>query len=252
MTASAAQAARMRSVARRLAGWGVKVLEMPGWEGRGRGIMTPTAHVLHHTATTVDVDRTLRDGRSDLAGPLCNDAIHRDGTYVLVAAGTANHAGTGTVANSRAWGTEATGPPLARIRETYVLLCAAISLEMGWDETKHLGHKETARPEGRKPDPDFSARTVAETRYRLDDMPAFRAEVAAALRARSEEDDVDEVTLRTIVREENEAIYRLAARGVTHDGTVSAPHQAISLQSLAARLDIIEGHLLAEPPPASG
>jgi hypothetical protein len=68
-------------------GLGLRVLEMPGWERRGR-VSGNTFEVLgcHHTGVPIDTDRILRDGRSDLSGPLCNVALHANGDVILVAA----------------------------------------------------------------------------------------------------------------------------------------------------------------------
>ena len=85
---------------------GLTVVETPGWKTRGyagqdlkeiRGVLH------HHTATNrsrFNEDApTLNmciNGRSDLAGPLCNIVFGRTGTVYLVAAGVANHAGAGS------------------------------------------------------------------------------------------------------------------------------------------------------------
>lgn len=86
----------------------------PGWETRGSPVFWPQGAVVHHDA---DPDRWTTapgifiSGRPDLAGPLCNTALAATGKVWLVAAGRANHAGTGgwrgLVGNSTVWGTEA-------------------------------------------------------------------------------------------------------------------------------------------------
>lgn len=79
----------------------LKVALVPGWETRGRGPMGEVRGVMcHHTATAayernMPSLNVLRDGRSDLAGPLCQLGLGRDGTYYVIAAGRANHAGKG-------------------------------------------------------------------------------------------------------------------------------------------------------------
>ena len=87
---------------------GVKVVEVEGWKSRGyagqdlaavRGVMW------HHTATNraafissnAPTLNLCINGREDLAGPLCNIVLGRDGTAYIVAAGVANHAGTGFI-----------------------------------------------------------------------------------------------------------------------------------------------------------
>jgi hypothetical protein len=57
--------------------------------------------MIHHTATGPNwsrerVTRLLADGRPDLKGPLCQLQLERDGTFVVIAAGRANHAGPGS------------------------------------------------------------------------------------------------------------------------------------------------------------
>lgn len=79
---------------------GLKVEEVSGWQYRGHGDMgIPQGILLHHTAGSShgnmpSLDEVTR-GRSDLKGPLCNLALGRDGTFYVVAAGTAWHAGLG-------------------------------------------------------------------------------------------------------------------------------------------------------------
>src|SRR5437764_6810953 len=86
-----------------LTGAGLKISRVEGWEFRGRGDAGPTLGVIcHHTGTAVHRDKnmptlqTLIDGRSDLGGPLAQLGLGRDGTYYIVAAGKANHAGPGS------------------------------------------------------------------------------------------------------------------------------------------------------------
>ena len=86
---------------------GLTVVETTGWATRGYDgqDLTETAGVLwHHTATAreryaADSAPTLGTcigGRPDLAGPLCNIVLGRNGVAYLVAAGVANHAGAGS------------------------------------------------------------------------------------------------------------------------------------------------------------
>lgn len=111
----------------------------PGWETRGSSVFWPQGHVCHHDAVAArwtTPPGLLIAGRPDLAGPLCNTALEADGTVWLVAAGRANHAGTGSwrglVGNSTVWGTEAqnagTGQewPQEQI-DAYVRLSAALA-----------------------------------------------------------------------------------------------------------------------------
>jgi hypothetical protein len=166
---------------------GLRVLEMTGWERRGR-VSGNTFEVLgcHHTGQPFDTDRVLRDGRSDLSGPLCNVALHANGDVILVASGLANHFGSATWPNGRSLGVEATGPqqtgPKFPNHDAYVALAAGFCIFKGNADPGtqlrsdvgipvHLvaGHKEVAVDEktrkiyGRKFDPDFEgpAQTLA-------------------------------------------------------------------------------------------
>jgi N-acetylmuramoyl-L-alanine amidase len=83
-----------------LRGAGCRVVEESGWKTRGRdGSFTPRGIMLHHDAspageTSNGVD-VIRDGRPGLAGPLAQLWLAYDGTWHVVAAGRANHAGEG-------------------------------------------------------------------------------------------------------------------------------------------------------------
>jgi hypothetical protein len=79
---------------------GCRVVEEDGWKTRGRdGAFDPEAVMLHHDAspageTSGGVD-VIRDGRPGLEGPLSQLWLSFDGTWHVVAAGRANHAGEG-------------------------------------------------------------------------------------------------------------------------------------------------------------
>jgi peptidoglycan hydrolase-like protein with peptidoglycan-binding domain len=164
---------------------GLKVAEVDGWESRGRADMgQPLAGVIcHHTAGPPGGNmpslRTLLVGRPDLPGPLAQLGLGRDGTFYVLAAGRCNHAGRGEwqgsdMGNSRFIGIEAehTGQaadPWPDVQQdAYRRGVAALLKHLGRGADACAGHKEYARPLGRKPDPAF-------------DMAAFRAEVAALL-----------------------------------------------------------------------
>lgn len=187
----------------RLRAAGLKVVETPGWETRGRpastGSFNPVGVLCHHTATGPSssdeaVIRLLIGGRSDLPGPLCHFGLGRDGTVYVIAAGRANHAGTakasGTVAagdgNTLYIGIEAfnsgTGEPWPQVQlDAYALLCAVLSKEVTHNSVQTVrGHKETSVTG--KIDPTF-------------DMDAFRGKVAEALKvhARPERPEANRV-----------------------------------------------------------
>jgi hypothetical protein len=110
-------------MAERLRKDGLKVKEVEGWKSRGNssgGNFTPRAFVVHHTAGAGPSAgkhpslSTLVHGRSDLAGPLCNVSQDYEGTIYCVAAGAANHAGSGgwkgVSGNSQSFGIEIEHP----------------------------------------------------------------------------------------------------------------------------------------------
>lgn len=158
---------------------GLKVTEVAGWKTRGHGQMTSVeAIVCHHTAGPKTGNypslAVVRDGRTGLAGPLSQLGLGRDGTVYVIAAGVCYHAGATFETWQNNWHAigieaEATGTddwPAVQY-QAYVKLCAV--LRRGYDvpNARVLGHKEVAKPKGRKPDPNF-------------DMAAFRSAVAAA------------------------------------------------------------------------
>jgi hypothetical protein len=167
----------------------IKVSLVPGWENRGRGEMGDVLGVLcHHTAGSANGNMpslgVLTNGRAAsanapaLAGPLSQLGLGRDGTFYVIAAGRANHAGAGTwqgisTGNTNFIGIEAehTGrgsdawPP--EQEDAYRRGVAAILRFIGRPPEFCAGHKEYAP--NRKPDPVII------------DMNLFRADVAAIL-----------------------------------------------------------------------
>jgi hypothetical protein len=141
--------------------YGLRVLESPGWTTRGRSnLLRPAWVIAHHTAAGVDVTNLLIQGRPDVAGPLCNWELRRDGTVVLLASGRANHAGVANVSSSVSLGIEATGPVPITARgvsafpnyQAYLRLLAAHLIHFGWGVSRIKAHKEIAEPIGRKID----------------------------------------------------------------------------------------------------
>ncbi len=163
---------------------GLKVAEVPGWQNRGRpSPMKAVKGVMcHHTVGPKNGNmpslKVLTDGRSGLPGPLSQLGLGRDGTFYIIAAGRCNHAGKGnwkgeTDGNGCFIGIEAenTGSePWPDVQlDAYRRGVAAILAHIGASEEMCCGHKEYARPEGRKPDPH----TV--------DMDQFRSDVKALM-----------------------------------------------------------------------
>jgi hypothetical protein len=220
---SSAAAAEMKEIAALMRDSGLTVLASSGWESRGlSSSVNYWAVIAHHTAATTDIDNILINGRSDLAGPLCNWALHDNGDWVLIASGRANHAGEGTIPSSEAYGVEATGPhgypntygPAAfHNYDEYELGSACMLAVMGANINDLFGHKETARPVGRKIDPYF-------------DMDPFRKGAAAA----EEGDELNDADRNWIegrldahtqqLLDTMDAHFKLLARGEYKDGTI--------------------------------
>lgn len=166
---------------------GLKVAEIPGWQGRGRAEMGRVlGTLLHHTGGPATGNMpslgTLIDGRSDLPGPLAQLGLGRDGTWYVIAAGRANHAGAGawkgvTTGNTNFIGIECENSgrredlpwpavQMLALRQGVAALLRHAGREADWC----AGHREYALPAGRKIDPLF-------------DMAAFRRDVAETLAA---------------------------------------------------------------------
>lgn len=164
---------------------GLKVAPVAGWRTRGRGDVGSTLGVLcHHTAGrrngNMPALRTLVEGRPNLPGPLAQLGLGRDGTFYVIAAGRANHAGGGawngvTSGNHHLIGIEAenTGraddSPWPEVQmDAYRRGVAALLAHLQLSASACAGHREYALPKGRKVDPSF-------------DMQAFRSSVAAIM-----------------------------------------------------------------------
>lgn len=164
-----------------LRGGGCDVYEMPGWKERGASRLTVKGVVCHHTATSLrwldgHVAALLREGRRDLAGPLAQLGLERDGTFVVIASGRSNHNGYGLWGNDSI-GIEAyndgEGEPWPGVQlDAFRRGVAAILAHEGLTENECKAHRET--DPRRKPDPTGI------------DMPSFRRSVAGFM---SKEDD---------------------------------------------------------------
>jgi hypothetical protein len=167
---------------------GLKVAEQPGWQNRGRGDVGPIkGAICHHTGGPLTGNMPslgiIINGRPDLAGPLSQLALGRDGTFFVVAAGRCNHAGLGNWqgfagGNTNFIGIEAentgkiNGPlndPWPSVQmDAYRRGVAAILKKIKANAIMAAGHKEYALPHGRKDGPTF-------------DMDQFRQQVAAIM-----------------------------------------------------------------------
>lgn len=163
---------------------GLKVEVQAGWETRGIADMGKVRGIMcHHTAGAATVNmptlNLLINGRPDLRGPLSQLGLGRDGTYYVIAAGKAQHAGKGswqgvTTGNTSFIGIEAENrgipaDPWPEVQmQAYRRGVAAMLDKIGAGAIMCCGHKEYALPPGRKSDPSF-------------DMVDFRAKVGALL-----------------------------------------------------------------------
>jgi peptidoglycan hydrolase-like protein with peptidoglycan-binding domain len=164
---------------------GLKVSLVPGWENRGLGDVGEIVGVIcHHTGVrnpkrlNMPTLNSLRNGRKGepglaaLPGPLAQLGLGRDGTFFVIAAGRAAHAGPGSFhgasGNRRFIGIEAENEgtisdPWPDVQlDAYQRGVAAILKHLNRDSTFCCGHKEYAP--GRKTDPSL-------------DMDDFRASV---------------------------------------------------------------------------
>jgi hypothetical protein len=162
---------------------GLKVHEEPGWKERGHGEMGDIRGVmLHHTAGPAEGNypslAIVRDGDSSLPGPRAQLGLGRDGTWFVIAAGEAWHAGKGGPwesvpqddANQYMIGVEAesvgTRPDWTPEQiDAYPRGVAALLRHLHQPASRALGHKEWAP--SRKSDPAFWP----------GDVDGFRAEV---------------------------------------------------------------------------
>ena len=141
---------------------GLKVSLVDGWQARGRGDVGRIFGVVcHHTAGpkagNMPSLKTLINGRPDLKGPLAQLGLARDGTYFVIAAGRANHAGRGSFrgvvnGNSNFIGIEAENTGLANDRpwpdvqlDAYHRGVAAILQHVRQGPEFCAGHKEFLR-----------------------------------------------------------------------------------------------------------
>lgn len=103
--------AQVREVIRLLRGWGYEVVEISGWENRGKGDMTTRGRIEHHTAGGSGDTPSLRVvtfGRPGLRNSLSRYYISRSGVIYVIARKTSWHAGRGVKgSNSTLSGTEA-------------------------------------------------------------------------------------------------------------------------------------------------
>jgi hypothetical protein len=171
-----------------LRGQGLVVNELTGWQGRGAALQRVDAVVCHATITPrhvpdQNVAGILRDGRSDLPGPLCQLGLDRGGRWWVIADGKGNHNGYGQYGNQTV-GIEAFNDgsePWPTIQlDSWQHGVAAICKHLNLPVDRVLAHRET--DPHRKSDPKGV------------DMDAFRKRVASILSpvtaASTQEDDL--------------------------------------------------------------
>lgn len=145
------------------------VNEVAGWQTRGSANFDAVGSLDHHTASgqsTMHLNipslGVLINGHGNLPGPLCNVGIARDNTVYVIAAGRANHGGTGhwggRAGNSKFYGVERENVGYGHIEpwrwdQTIIaglVHAALIEGRAGADMVAR--HAEYATPPGRKID----------------------------------------------------------------------------------------------------
>ena len=228
---------------------GLTVVEHAGWKTRTvGGTWSPQFGIVHATAapssqTDTNQIRIVRDGRSDLNGPIANACVDRAGRWHVLAAGKCNTTIAGTAGpyngkgNTYALGVEAchnnlAGTPWpAEQYDAYVRGWAAIAKRMGWTPDRLRGHKE--HTPGHKTDPTF-------------DMGLFRRRVAAVLAGEDNDVGTLEGTQATQLKDSH---FVLTSVPTPSGGRVPA-HVALGtalavLDKIAAKVDIDPAELAA-------
>lgn len=251
--------------------FGVPVTFEPGWDRRGNGQSSAyQGGIEHHTGGAYNntCPAILIQGRSDLAGPLCNFAGLSGGGIHVVAAHPANHAGASggpsngpfprtTLFNRLVMGLEICYPGNSPMTDaqyrTAKVFAYAMKVLFG-DIERNRGHAETSI-EG-KWDPGYSpGRTI--------NMSALRAD---ALNLQEGEDDMTpdellnatvrvegdvvnagkDISLRTIFAWSDNNFADLGKRIDAVDAKVSQGGAAIDYDTLAAKVADRVGDAVAD------
>jgi len=181
-----------------LKAFGVKVKELPGWKDWGHGDFGAIEGVLvHHTAGANTSAEYIAHNPGVGGGLSSQIHLARSGEVTLCGAGIAYHAGDGVMANGKAgsaqtadgkWGSvgnvlmigiEAVNMgdgtqvwPDVQM-DAYHRVVAAIVWYLGLPISSVQGHKEYARPKGRKIDPNFDMATFRTNVKKYVDNPPF-------------------------------------------------------------------------------
>lgn len=147
---------------------GDRLVVEEGWSERGTGGQMGEIWgvMIHHTGNVNETVGNIANGVQQpggfLPGPLSQCLIKPDGTCHLVAVGPCNHAGAGEYGSLRNGNRDAIGLECAYSGSglwpqkqiiTMRDVTAAILKHLELPHTRVCGHKEYARPIGRKPDP---------------------------------------------------------------------------------------------------
>jgi hypothetical protein len=147
------------------------VVEVPGWRELSRpesaGGFAPVGNLWHHTGSKDTNPLSIEDdyeyavwlakiGRSDLAAPLCQGSIGRNGTVYVCAAGRGNHAGKAKASGPvpagdgntlyLGWECQNTGSEgwTPAQYDAMVRVGAATSMAYGWTAAANRAHRETS------------------------------------------------------------------------------------------------------------
>lgn len=149
---------------------GLTVIEHPNWTTHARPYSwNPLFGVVHATAApswqpdNVQVS-IVRNGRSDLKGPIANACVDHWGRWHVLSAGYCNTTLEGTAGpfrgkgNTNALGVEACNDNLSEPwpaiqYDAYAIGWAAICRRLGWRASRLVGHRE--HTPGHKTDPTF-------------------------------------------------------------------------------------------------
>jgi peptidoglycan hydrolase-like protein with peptidoglycan-binding domain len=218
---------------------GLKVSLVDGWETRGRGDVGEIFGIIcHHTGTAnpqrlnMPTLKSLRDGRKAsakleaLPGPLAQLGLARDGTFFVIAAGRAIHAGKGSfrnVSGNRHFiGIEAENegtmgdfpwPPIQV--EAYHRGVAAILAHLKKDSSFCCGHKEYAP--NRKPDPVLNMINFRETVQAIQNGTAPPPQIIPVVEPQPQPGQASRPTLRRPNADELVKVVQTKV-GVTADG----------------------------------
>ena len=172
-----------------LRGAGVQVVVEGDWLNRMRpGSFDPIGVLWHHTAATSSASNPhpalniCINGRSDLAGPLCQALVDYNGVFHVISAGRCNHAGasggSGPIPAGDGntlmigWEIDYNGVNQEMTAAQYnasIAATAAVLTRLGRDTSYARGHRETST--SGKIDPSFI------------DLNVMRADVAAKMSA---------------------------------------------------------------------